>query len=366
MRSICSHSYPYFLVLMNHRTMLGTNHHGPILRKTIYDSSVVEPSRFEKIFSALFYAFSSLGVIFVNKIVLTSYKFPLVEVLATAQFLATTVILTALMLLKKIEVSKLTKEVAFEILPISGMFLANVVFGLGGTGSLNLPMFTALRRFSILFTLIGEHFILRKANSNMVVASVILMVGGALMAAFNDLSYDSLGYLLVFFNNLFTAMSGIYLKQATISGKCNKLGVLYYNSLFSLIVMCTWFFGEHMYKFILATQVSSTPEMNTTNEMLVGSKLERLFNYPDWNRVDFTVTFILAATMGSILNYATFLCTTTNSALTTSVIGCLKNVLTTYIGMFAMGDYTFQWMNFIGLNISIIGSIVYSYVTFNG
>ena len=36
------------------------------------------------------------------------------------------------------------------------MYLGNMVFGLGGTQNLSLPMLTVLRRFSILMTMIGK------------------------------------------------------------------------------------------------------------------------------------------------------------------------------------------------------------------
>ena len=71
------------------------------------------------------------------------------------------------------------------------------------------------------------------------------------------------------------------------------------------------------------------------------SILYKVFSHKAWSNWSFIISFFITAAMGSVLNYSIFLCTTLNSALTTGVIGCLKNVATSYIGMIVFSDYKF-------------------------
>lgn len=159
-------------------------------------------SQMGKMWSALFYGVSSILVIFTNKWLLTEFHFPYFKFVATAQFVATSVILLVLALFKKVDIPVLTPVIFREIMPISLMFLGNVLFGLGSTKALNIPMFTALRRFSILMTMLGEWYMLNSKPHSNVVISVALMVGGALLAAMYDLAFDASGYSMVFLNNI--------------------------------------------------------------------------------------------------------------------------------------------------------------------
>jgi solute carrier family 35 protein len=299
------------------------------------------PSQAKKIGTALFYAISSLGVIFANKIVLSTYKFPSVQTLALLQFTSTTIALKIASSLGFVHLMPISWKGVKSILPLSTCYLLNILTGLSATQNLSLPMMVLLRRASILMTMLLEKWMLNSNPSKIVQLSVGLMLSGALVAALGDLSFNMIGYIVIFFNDLFTALNGVIMKRTAEEYRKSKMTVLFLNSLLSAVGV----------SIII---------------LLVPGEVERVQNFELYSNPSFVVYLTFASLMGSVLNLAIFLCTSTNSALTTTVVGCLKNVLTSYLGMFIGGDYIFSWLNFCGINLSIAGSLIYARATFKG
>uniref|UniRef100_A0A2K5X940 Solute carrier family 35 member D2 n=4 Tax=Macaca TaxID=9539 RepID=A0A2K5X940_MACFA len=295
------------------------------------------PSRVARLLSALFYGTCSFLIVLVNKALLTTYGFPSPIFLGIGQMAATIMILYVSKLNKIIHFPDFDKKIPVKLFPLPLLYVGNHISGLSSTSKLSLPMFTVLRKFTIPLTLLLETVILGKQYSLNIIVSVFAIILGAFIAAGSDLAFNLEGYIFVFLNDIFTAANGVYTKQKMDPKELGKYGVLFYNACFMIIPT-------------LIISVST-------------GDLRQATEFNQWKNVLFILQFLLSCFLGFLLMYSTVLCSYYNSALTTAVVGAIKNVSVAYIGMLIGGDYIFSLLNFVGLNICMAGGLRYSFLT---
>jgi len=282
------------------------------------------------------YALTSVLILLFNKVILTTYSFKYPFAMALSHMVVGLLLLHLLKSLKMINYSAFDPVLARKALPVSLCFIANVVLGMVALRGTNIPMFATLRRLTVMMVVLCEVLVLRKKQTGLTVLSVLVMVLGSFIGGWGDLQFDLFGYCMVLLNNLVTALNLVFIKKTLSDTKlaADTFGVLYYNSLISI-------------PFLLALSALS-------------GELSALSVYPHWHNPSFQVSFLISALMSFLMNYSTYWCTEVNSALTTSVTGQVKNVLSSFAALSMFGMKATP-MLVTGLTVGLIGSIMYAY-----
>ncbi|CAI0415138.1 unnamed protein product [Linum tenue] len=177
-------------------------------------------------YAAISYMACAVLLVMFNKAALSSYSFPSANVITLFQMISSCSFLYALRRLRIISFSAAESmttsdsgsvtfvplETLLHTLPLSIAYLLYMLVTMESVRGVNVPMYTTLRRTTVVFTMIMEYFLAGQRYTSPIVGSVGLIVFGAVIAGARDLSFDFYGYAIVFLANITTA---IYL--ATIS-----------------------------------------------------------------------------------------------------------------------------------------------------
>lgn len=278
--------------------------------------------------SVLYFMGSSMLVQFTTKAIFTTYGFHFPVTVALLQM---TFISAVTYGVSKPDLSfNLFKSLA----PLAIINVLNVVSGLVGTGGLNVPMFIALRRFTLLFTILLERYWLKKTHDWPTLSAMGIMIGGALIAAATDLTYSPYGYSAVLCNDILTSLYLIMVKNAPATKGLTTTRMLFYNSTMSIPLL------------FVAGLITKEPF--------------RLIYAPQLQDTRFLFILFIASGLGLSINHSTFVCTRINEPLMTSVAGNLKNAVMTVVGAIAFPDFVFDPWNALGLGLSMAGAVWYA------
>lgn len=114
------------------------------------------------------------------------------------------------------------------------------IYGISGVIALkylNVPMFSAFRRFTTLIVMFGEYRLYGRLPPVDQQRAVILMSVGAAIAGLTDLTFSLPGYFWVITCAVSTALYLLFISKLGKESGLNDLGLLFYNNLLALPFM---------------------------------------------------------------------------------------------------------------------------------
>ncbi|KAK7351380.1 hypothetical protein VNO77_10786 [Canavalia gladiata] len=309
------------------------------------DSKIV---RARGIYAAISYMSCAVLLVMFNKAALSSYLFPSANVITLLQMVCSCCFLYVLRSWRIISftvgesviiVDNSKKFVPLKTLkhtfPLAGAYLFYMLVTMESVRGVNVPMYTTLRRTTVVFTMLVEYMLVGQRYTHSIIFSVGLIVFGAFVAGARDFSFDAYGYALVFLSNIATA---IYLATIARIGKTsglNSFGLMWCNGIICGPLLLLW--------------------------TLVRGDLKMTINFPYLLSPGFIVVLLFSCIIAFFLNYSIFLNTTLNSALTQTICGNLKDLFTIGFGWIIFGGLPFDFWNVIGQLLGFAGSGLYAF-----
>ncbi|KAM1664354.1 hypothetical protein ACFXTN_039889 [Malus domestica] len=273
-------------------------------------------------YAAISYMACAVLLVMFNKAALSSYKFPSANVITLFQMICSCGFLYTL---------RRWNMISFTV----GAYLMYMLASMESVRGVNVPMYTTLRRTTVVFTMVMEYILAGQRYTSPIVRSVGVIVLGAFVAGSRDLSFDAYGYGVVFLSNITTAVYLATIARIGKSSGLNSFGLMWCNGFICgpVLLFLTFIRGD----------------------------LKATIDFPYLLSPGFMAVLLCSCILAFFLNYSIFLNTTLNSALTQTICGNLKDFFTIGLGWMLFGGLPFDILNVIGQFLGFLGSGLYAY-----
>eukprot|EP00536_Pseudo-nitzschia_multiseries_P010769 jgi/Psemu1/204026/e_gw1.338.60.1 len=284
------------------------------------------------------YSFCSVSMVLVNKSLASSYNHlfegDLNILLVVFQAIVAVVAVEGCRKLNWVEYPSFSLETAKQWAPVNIFFCLMLFTGMASLQYNSVPMVTIFKNVSNITTAIGDYYCFGNQPERLVLMAFGIMLGGAIAAAWNDISVSAAGLTWMALNCFSSSGYVLYMKHATEKVKLSKFGMVFYNN-----VLCVFFLLP------VATLMGQTRTFSTT---------------PAIHTPDYALKNLFAGLVGFLLNFASLHCVAVSGPTTYATIGSLNKVPVAIVG-FYLFDSAISAETWFFIAVSMCGGFFYSF-----
>eukprot|EP00232_Nephroselmis_pyriformis_P015182 CAMPEP_0182886858 /NCGR_PEP_ID=MMETSP0034_2-20130328/20467_1 /TAXON_ID=156128 /ORGANISM="Nephroselmis pyriformis, Strain CCMP717" /LENGTH=379 /DNA_ID=CAMNT_0025020199 /DNA_START=132 /DNA_END=1271 /DNA_ORIENTATION=- len=292
-------------------------------------------TRHKGVVAAVFYAFTSVATVFLNKAIFRVHHFKLPATLVCGQ---TAFTLFAILFMRNFGIIKMGAFNAKQfkkVFVLSALFLLKLILDMSALRLVNIPMYGVLKSATTPCVMFLDYVLRKKHASRRVQLAVYMITMGGIVAGYGDLTFDVTGYFMALASAMSTACYVVVVGKLGEEAQMDSFSMLMYNCMWSLPM--------------------------SLGLVLVTGEWRSISTYPHFHDRGFQVAYMTSCASALVLNYSTYWCTLLNDSLTTSVVGRTKSVVQGGMGLFAFGDVVMSTTNTAGLGLNSMGILWYAY-----
>jgi len=236
--------------------------------------------------------------------------------------------------MKWVEYPPFNIKTAIQWSPVNFFFCFMLFTGMASLQHNSVPMVTVFKNITNIVVAIGEYFFFESKVGFLIMLAFGIMLGGAILAAKNDVLISSNGLFWMAANCFSTAGYVLYMKFATKTVKLSKFGMVFYNNL-----LCTAFL---------------LPIASMNGETLLFVKTDAI------HTVDYFTKNVFAGFVGFFLNFASLNCVANTGPTTYVIVGSMNKIPIAFLG-YILFDSVITTQTWFFIGISLLGGFLYSY-----